>query len=327
MPPERYIVELATMHYLWSKVGYNFDTRAVIRNHKLDDNETFTINPITKEVIFDGFRLNNEYFEKIYTVLKTQKIKFIHCYPSTAYAFSKFLVETKKDISFMSAFLCGSENVVDYQKQFIEDNLSISFFSFYGHSEKLVLGGYCFSTSKKSENYFFEPSYGYYELIDEKGLVITEPGMLGEIVGTSLHNPGMPLIRYRTGDYASYVTMNGMSDYGRDMPVIGPIQGRWGGDKIYNHDGSFVTTTAMNLHSDLYERINGIQYIQKDMGIIEILIIKNNRYREEDERCLYHHFKDKMNSDTCITISYVEQLIRKPNGKFLQLLSDVKIDD
>ena len=40
MPPERYIVELATMHYLWSTAGYDFDVRAVIRNHKLIDNET-----------------------------------------------------------------------------------------------------------------------------------------------------------------------------------------------------------------------------------------------------------------------------------------------
>jgi len=326
MPPERYIVELATMHYLWSTAGYDFDVRAVIRNHKLIDNETFTINPLTKEVIFDGFRLNNEYFETIYTILKKQNIKFVHCYPSTAYTFAKFLVETQKDTSFLKAFLCGSENVVDYQKKFIEDNLPISFFSFYGHSEKLVLGGYINSTQKKNEKqgYFFEPSYGYYELLDKNGNVINEPDILGEIVGTSLNNPGMPLIRYRTGDYASYKTMDGLADgYGRNMPVIGAIQGRWGGEKIYNLDGSFVSTTAMNLHSDLYERINGIQYIQKKMGQIEILIIKGNNYKEEDEQTLYHHFEAKLNSDMNIVITYVDKLIRKPNGKFLQLLSDV----
>jgi len=327
MPPDRYVVELATMHYLWSVVGYNFDVRAVIRNHKLCDNEIFTINPITKEVIFDGFRLNDEYFEQLYSVLKSQKIRFIHCYPSTAYEFSKYLVKENKDCSFIHAFLCGSENVVTYQRKFIENNLSILFFSFYGHSEKLVLGGFCSGNNRTNDEVdsFFEPSYGYYELIDEQGEVIKEAGILGEIVGTSLHNFGMPLIRYRTGDFALYKSMNGLDKYGRNLPVIGPIQGRWGGEKIYNKDDTFVTTTALNLHSDLYTKINGIQYLQKEKGILDVLIVKGDGYSEYDEKALYKHFESKMNLDTLITIRYVDNLIRKNNGKFLQLLSDLNV--
>ncbi|HHX8537660.1 TPA: hypothetical protein ACVO0U_004588, partial [Vibrio alginolyticus] len=43
MPPDRYIVELATIHHLWSKVGYDFSTRAVIRNAKLPENKVYTV--------------------------------------------------------------------------------------------------------------------------------------------------------------------------------------------------------------------------------------------------------------------------------------------
>ncbi|MGV7223247.1 MAG: hypothetical protein ACQ9MH_17170 [Nitrospinales bacterium] len=83
-PKNRYIVELATMHSLWKRVGYQFDVRAVIRNNKLNKGKGHIVNPITREIIFDGFRLEVDYFDYIYRILKKYSIKFIHCYPSVA---------------------------------------------------------------------------------------------------------------------------------------------------------------------------------------------------------------------------------------------------
>jgi len=124
-PKNRYVVEMATMHSLWSRVGYNFHERATIRNHKLKNNNVYTINPITREFIFDGFRLNQEYFDQVYRVIKKYKIRFIHCYPSTAFEFSEFLLERKYDASFIKAFLCGSENIFDYQIDLIQNRLGV----------------------------------------------------------------------------------------------------------------------------------------------------------------------------------------------------------
>ena len=197
----RFVVETATMHSLWERAGYRFDVRAVIRNHKLERNTDYLVNPITREVIFDGFRLNPDYFETIYTILQKHKIAFIHCYPSHAYEFALFLLHRKLDISFIKAFLSGSENIFEYQTDLIQNRLGIRFYNWYGHSEKLVLAGHC----DKTNDYHIEPTYGYFELINEKNEVIRTPGAFGEIVGTSFHNPGMFFLRYRTGDYAEYV--------------------------------------------------------------------------------------------------------------------------
>jgi phenylacetate-CoA ligase len=325
MCPNRYVTELATMHYLWSKVGYSFHVRAVIRNHKLNDGQVFKVNPITKEIIFDGFKLNNEYFEQIYKVLFKYKVRFLHCYPSTAYEFSKFLYNTNKDVSFIRSFLCGSENVITHHRDFIVNNLGVNFFSFYGHSEKLVLGGTTILTDKGiNENYVFENSYGYFELLDETGNVIKEVGKVGEIVGTSLNNIGMPLVRYRTGDYASYVTMDSVSSTNVKVPVVSPILGRWAGDKIYNSDGSFVTTTALNLHSDIYEKIDGIQYVQDIPGELNVLIIQGKDYTSSTESSILKHFTEALSADAKIVIKYVSSLIKKDNGKFLLLNSSIQ---
>jgi len=277
------------------------------------------VNPVTREVIFDGFSLDDSYFMTIYRVLKHLRIKFVHCYPSTAYEFAAFLLRNRLDASFISAFLSGSENIFDYQIELIQNQLGIRFYNWYGHSEKLVLAGYCEMTN----DYHVEPEYGYFELIDENGKVIRKPGDIGEIVGTSFHNPGMPFIRYRTDDFAEYV-----GDYctacGRSTYIIRNVRGRWSGDRIYHADGTFVTTTALNLHSDLYSIINGIQFVQHEAGRVEVHIVKSNNYVKQHEKEFYAHFRSKLKEGTDIIIRYVDRLQRMPNGKFLHLISSVR---
>jgi len=320
-PRERYFVELATMHSLWERAGYHFSTRAVIRNHRLHEGRNFLINPITREVIFDGFRLVDDYFSFIYDTIRRFNIRFIHCYPSTAYEFANFMQRNRLDPSFITTFLSGSENISEYQLNFIQNQMGIRFYNWYGHSEKLVLAGYCEDT----DYYHVEPTYGYFELVDEDGRVVSKPGGFGEIVGSSFHNPGMPFIRYRTGDFAELVG-NQCHKCGRRLPVIKNIQGRWSGNRIYNADGTYVTTTALNLHNDLYQVINGIQYLQDRKGELTVLVVKSSDYTPGHEAALHQHFKDRLPPTTIVTIRYVDKLLRKPNGKFVHILSYVDTD-
>jgi len=318
VPKNRYIVELAVMHSMWYRVGFKNHIRAVIRNQRIENGKDYIVNPITKEVIFDGFRLNETNFLKAYQIIKKFKIQYIHAYPSAAYEFSKILHKYKLDVSFIKSFLSGSENVYKYQKDFIVNQLGVQFYSWYGHSEKLVLGGYCRGT----DHYHMESRYGYFELINEKGKPINTPGEVGEIVGTTINNFGMPLIRYRTDDYAEYV-----GDYcdicQRKGVLVKNIQGRRNGNKIYGEDGSVVTSTALNFHDDLYLCIAGLQYVQKEKGILDVLIIKNDRFREEHDLRLKAYYKSKFSSNTIINIKYVDKLIKKPNGKFVELISEI----
>jgi phenylacetate-CoA ligase len=284
----------------------------------LPEETNYYINPLVREIIFDGFRLNDAYFDIIYKTIKRFNVSFIHTYPSTAREFSTFLQNNRLDTSPIKAYLAGSEQVFEHQLELMENRLGIRLYNWYGHSEKLILPRYC----GKSKLYHVEPTYGYFELVDSEGNVIKEPGKTGEMVGTSFHNPGMPLIRYRTGDYAEYVGP-GCPVCGKTVPVIQEIHGRWAGDKIYGADGAFVTTTALNLHSDLYTVINGLQYIQDKKGELDVLVIKGPGYLPRHEKGLYQHFQRRLSAGTKVWIRYVDHLIRQPNGKFLLLVSKV----
>lgn len=314
LPKNRYIRELVFVHKVWSNVGWRYHTRGVIRNHSLESHEIYQINPITKEFIFDGFRIANEsYLFQVYDVLKKNRIHFIQAYPSAAYQFAVFVKRHNLDYSFLKSFLCSSENIYDYQYQLIEKELNIRLYSIYGHSEKLIMGG----QEKDSHSYYIEPAYGYFELIDNKGKVITQPGILGEMVGSTFYNRYMPLIRYRTGDYAMY------SDKDKNLHLLNSIQGRWNGAKIYLNDDSFVTTTALNLHSNLYSVIAGLQYVQDKKGYLTILIVKTENFTNDSEKLLIKEIVCKTANKLVVTVKYTDHIIKEPNGKFLLLKSNL----
>jgi phenylacetate-CoA ligase len=316
LPGNRYIVELATVHSLWNEIGWNYDMRGVIRNHRLSPDKIYVINPITKEIIFDAFRISAEYVKVIYKIIKNKKIKYIQAYPSAAYQFCKLCYKQNLNISFIKSFLCSSERITDEQYYFIHDKLGINIFNFYGHSEKLVIAG----SNSGNNNLKFVPSYGYAELVDKDDRDVKNPGTTGEIVGTTFYNKYMPLIRYKTGDTAELWRVPEASN---DGLIINKIAGRWDYNLIYRYDGTTTSITALNLHGDLYEHIDGMQYVQEKKGELIVLIIKNDRYTVETEKRFLFHFQRGLGAKGKVYIKYVDKLIFMPNGKFLPLISRI----
>ncbi|MDN3492052.1 phenylacetate--CoA ligase family protein [Winogradskyella bathintestinalis] len=320
IPRNRYVFELGTMYTMWENVGWKGHIRAVLRNTKLNDKINVKINPLKREFIFDGFRTTDVYFEIIYNIMKKYGIKYLHAYPSSAYQFSVFLKRKNKDTSIFKAFICGSEALLPEQEYLIKKELGINIYTWYGHSEKLVLGGYCHG----NQLIHVEPTYGYIELIDENGNHITEPNKKGEIVGTTLHNKYMPLIRYRTGDYAEYVA-DYCGDCNRYLTLIKNIEGRWDSNKIYLSDGSYTTITALNMHDDLYTHINGMQYIQYNKGELIIKLIKDESFSKEVEDKFIAFFNLMLGDNCSFQLQFVESIENEKNGKFLPLKQYVKL--
>ena len=310
-PRNRYSWELAYMHRLWNKAGWNYDVRGIIRNHDLKERD-YVINPIMKEIIFDSHKMSESYALRVYQVLRKFKVKYITAYPSNAYQFSSFCIKQKLDISFIKAFLCGSEGVTYEQKQFFERN-NIKILSYYGHSEKLILG----SNELSSSVFTMERGYGLCELLDSNDVSVDDAGEMGELVGTTYHNYYFPLIRYKTGDYATLISR-------KENLQLENIVGRWDKTLLFRKDGTTIALSVLNLHGDFYEHIDGIQYFQEKIGYIKVLIIKNSQYTDADEDFIKEHLGVAMGGKQYVDIVYSDNLVFQPNGKFLPLISKIQ---
>ena len=318
IPKDRYNFELPTVHSYWNEYGWNFHLRGVIRNHKLPKDKDFLLNPLTKELFFDAFRINKDYVEQIYRILRKNDVQYLQAYPSAAFLFCSICKEEGFDISFLKAIFTSSEAVLDFQKKMIVDELGIPLFNLYGHSEKLIIAGYC----EKTDNMHFESSYGYAELINEKNEPINTPGEVGELVGTTFHNFGMPLIRFKTGDWAEYVG-HYCEACGKKSLTVRNIEGHHTRNIIYKNDNTYTSSTALNLHGEIFKKIEGMQYIQKRKGQLEVRIIKNEFFQEEDHAEFVHHYENAMGENAEVKVTYVTKLERLPNGKFPLLISKI----
>jgi phenylacetate-CoA ligase len=302
----------------WSKVGFNTsDYRAVLRNHKLNG-KIKKVDFLLREIQYDNFSLTKEYIDLIIADINNRNIRFLHAYPSAAFIIGNRLKETGRNTS-LCTFLCGSENIFSFQKQVIQNELKIRMYTWYGHSEKLILAG----EGKVCENYHSNPFYGYTEIIDENNNPIEKKGVTGELVGTGFINTKMPFIRYRTGDFAEYVG-NTCPDCGHIGVTFKNVKGRWEGDKIYKSDNTIITTTALNLHNDIYKYIQNIQYVQEQKGILEVRIVPEHNFNEIIKQQLLNELLVKVGGHLKITITEVEKIEYTINNKFQLLIQKIK---
>ncbi|NRD18524.1 hypothetical protein HNV08_00575 [Winogradskyella eckloniae] len=314
-PKNRYKKEYAYFHFLWEKLGYTNQLRAVLRNTSLSEDRDYKINPITREVVFDAFRNTDLYFMQIYKIIKKLKINYLQAYPSSAYNFLNFCYQKSLDLKFLKGVFLSSESYLEYQQLLFEKKLNLKVISVYGHSERLILIYRDFATGEHKVLH----QYGFFDLVDTNGNSITEENIVGEIVGTSLDNFGYPLINYKTGDYTSYKKYNSNGEC-----TLNEILSRREDLRIYNKDESYVSPTALNMHGEFYTKIKGLQYFQKTKGKLKIKIIKSNTYRYEDELFLINFMTERFSPTTEITIEYVHKLKTTNSGKNLLLESKIE---
>ena len=201
-----------------------------------------------------------------------------------------------------------SESAFDYQIEKIKTVLNTKVYLQYGHTESCI----CAYTYDESYIYRCEPLYGYVEILDQNGQHV-QIGEIGEVVVTSLYNRAMPLIRYKTGDFAEF---GGKDDrYVYLNKVLGRTQ-----DYIVNKNGDKVLLTALifGQHFKAMEHIRKWQIEQFEIGKLVINVIKGDNYSNADEKEIYNLFEKLGNVHS--VFNYVDEIPLTPRGKSKMLI-------
>jgi phenylacetate-CoA ligase len=304
--------EKAFMDALWERVQVRADERLVVlRNNALPGARCWEYNPRHRRLICDPFKLSRENVAAYLGAIRRSGIENLHTYPSAAVTLQKLAEEAGLggQIHFR-VILASSENVYEGQRESLEGAFGARFFSWYGHSEQLVLAGEC----EVSPFYHVFPEYGILELIDEEGRTVEQPGTGGEIVGTGFNNPVMPFLRYRTGDYAEYCHEQGCA-CGRKYPLLTKVRGRWLQEMILAKDGGLISMTALNMHSEAFQRVRQFQFLQETPGEVEIRLVRGEGYADGDTVRLRKELEQKLGNSVRLKMAFVDDIPRTERGK------------
>ncbi|MEI7831927.1 MAG: hypothetical protein WCJ56_01845 [bacterium] len=316
-------IDMACMHRQWARVGYTPQQRkATFRGvpfPNLKPGIYWQYNPIYNEMQFSPFHMNDATLGAYVEELIKFNPAFFHGYPS-AISFLAEYVERKgigDKLPKIRAVLLGSEGCLPEQRERIERAFNTRVFSWYGHSERVLLAGEC----EKSTVYHHFPDYGVLEIITDDGASCIAEGERGELVGTGFSNRCLPLIRYRTGDYAT--RCNPKCECGREWDRFNEVEGHRKQEYILGVGGTQITAAALNMHGPLFEKVIRYQYYQEAIGQCELRLMVQPEFTENDRLLIEKAYKDKIAGTLELTVSIVADIPLTSRGKMKLVNSTV----
>lgn len=307
-------------HRVWG--GYSHtDWRGTFGGYKIipltqEKPPFWRYNLVGKQILFSTHHMTAENLLYYVGKIKNSKINIIDGYPSAIYIFAKFL-ESKNIYLPIKAVFTGAEPVHNYQREIIERRFCCKIFDHYGLTEKVASAGEC----ETHEGHHVTMESTIVEIIR----IAKDPGKnrFGEIVGTSLVNYAMPLIRYRTGDLSAFISSE--CQCGRKLLRMKPVETKME-DIITTSSGRFISASNLTFPFKALSSINEAQIIQEDIDNVTIRIVKGIGYSDGTTKMLLKGLRSCLDNRIRICIEFVDEIKRTKTGKFRFVISKVPLD-
>ena len=161
----------------------------------------------------------------------------------------------------------------------------------------------------------------YLEVVANDNVVA--PGEMGEVAITSLHQYGMPFIRYKIGDMA--ILDDQPCACGRGLPVLREVVGRLH-DFLVATDGHFVHGAFFTHTFKNYPEIAKYQVYQPDRKHLEVRLVLNGTNNPAWFEEVHREVQKIFGKDMQISLIAVDNIPLTPAGKHRFIISDVKPD-
>lgn len=312
-------VETAFVHRMWSRVGYTPRCRkATFRGvpfPNLKPGVYWQSNPIYNELQFSPFHMSESTLGFYVDELVRYDPGYFHGYPSAMDLLAEYVLRNDLTRLFgrVRAVLLASEGCSPAQVERMGRAFDARVFPMYGHSERLIMASPC----EVTDVYHHTPDYGVMEIISEDDSPCTSPGERGELVGTGFLNRSLPLVRYRTGDFATLAESD--CECGRHWDRFTDVEGRWEQDMLDGTSGARISIAALNMHGDIFEHVARYQYYQDGPGRCVLRVMTTPGFSEQDEAAILDAYRAKVGDELNMFVEVVDDIPLTERGK-LKLL-------
>ncbi|WP_026882529.1 phenylacetate--CoA ligase family protein [Clostridium akagii] len=309
--------ENATIRRHWIWAGYKKgDKICTLRGQRLFNNKTnnkFSLyNIFQNQLLLSSFHLSEENLPYYIEEIIKFKPKFFQGYPSTLYVLAKYM--NKNNIIYkLDAIFTSSEPLYLHEKGEIQKAFQCSIWDFYGMAERVVSASEC----EEHDGLHLNEEYGVTEFVNNGKLNKTE----GIIVGTTLNNKVMPLIRYVTNDYAKL--NKDKCKCGRCHRKIYPIETK-NEDMLYTPDGRWISPSVVTFAFKPQDNVLKSQLIQTDSEHIIVKLVVNDKLKLMEKNTLVTDLENIFGKLMKIDIQFVKDIERTKNGKYRWIISNIK---
>ena len=156
------------------------------------------------------------------------------------------------------------------------------------------------------------------EVLDETGQPCV-PGQRGELVLTDLDNRVMPLVRYRTGDLATWAA--GGCPCGRTLPILESVAGRVS-DLLVGVNGRVVSCPGPTFFLAGNPGVRQLQIVQDAVEEICLRVVPTAAWDQNRHDQLVARIRDLLGNLT-VSVELTEEILPTASGKYRFALSRV----
>ncbi len=251
-----------------------------------------------RRMVMSSNHLNAETVGAYAQALRSFNPDFLWAYPTSLESLCAFLERAGIELA-LARVLTSSEMLHPQVWRLAERVFGCRLVDYYGQAERVA-----FAWAAAPRAYRFLPGYAHVELI---------PAANGcyEIVGTTLWNHAMPLVRYRTGDLvkAEPRAIRNIAD------GVVPFEGVLGRDTdiLVSPDG--VRLTGIDHFQREIRNLRRIQVIQESVTEVRVLVLAQAAFGEADAQALMANIRRKLPASMRVDLERVEALERTSLGK------------
>ena len=269
--------------------------------------------------LFDALELSEEKMPLFTKRLKGFQGAFIKGFPTAIYLVARFIEKEGRPKIRPKAIITTGEELYDFQRALFSKVFGCETYSYYGANEVDAIASEC----SEHTGYHISVENMIVEIVDDEGKLVPA-GQEGRIVVTSLHNYGMPFIRYDIGDVG--VRSDKVCPCGRGLPLLATINGRVS-DFIFTRSGGCIPGVALNWAFFANLGIEQFQIIQESYEKVVVKIVLAKGYHQEHVnevvQRIEKQFKSELGEDMDIVIGVVDQIPPTRIGKRRLVISHV----
>jgi phenylacetate-CoA ligase len=253
-------------------------------------------------LMMSSYHLSNDTIGAYIDALEAFEPVVIHAYPSSIAALAAWLNARGRRYAgkALRGVMTSSETMEPEVRAAVEQAFGVRVFDWYGQSERVAAIGTCEHGS-------------YHVLTDYSGVALleTDKADAWELVGTSLNNLAMPLLRYRTGD--TVIPGDGPCPCGRVFPTIKTVLGRQ--EKVITlPDGRMIGRLDRIFQGHDRHLVEG-QVCYRGNGRFVLRVVATEGWSEADSRAMIEKFLLRV-PGVEVTVEQVAAIPRGPRGKF-----------
>ena len=289
------------------RLGINLDTwcgwfggkRIIDPNNKKAP--FWRINRPGRQVMFSSLHLTKDTVASYYSEIKKRNLLWLTGYPSHIAKFAAMAadagLEPLRDVKWITT---GAENLLGNQMSLMQKMFPNAMIrQHYG-----LMEGVANLSQDINGEWLIDDDFARVEFIP----VSEDNPNVCRIIGTGFSNSAFPLIRYDTGDIATIEKKEDGS-----VSVL-RIDGR-SSNVLKGPDGFEINEARLSIVLHDFNNIVEAQFIQHSLTDIDLRIVRNSAYDNEDEAKLRSNIEDCFDKRMRVNILYVDEIERPASGK------------